>query len=97
MDIKVDPYYKQLEEIQKYGVRGVGYFDNIVKDESFNLTDLFKIINNKIAPYGVKNFTTSELRDIILTEYIFNGDEEITEGTLEQFKPLAKYFLNYKR
>lgn len=97
MDIKKDPYYKQLEEIQKYGVRSVGYFDNIVKDESFNLTDLFKIINDKIIPYGVKNFTTSELRDIILTEYIFNGDEEITEGTLEQFKPLAKYFLNYNK
>lgn len=92
MDIKKDPYYKQLKEIQKYGVRGVGYFDNIVKDESFNLTDLFKIINDKIIPYGVKNFTTSELRDIILTGYIFSEDKKITKETVRRFEPLAKYF-----
>lgn len=100
MDITKDPYYRQLKEIQKYGVVGIGYFDNIFKDDNFDITYLFRIINNEIIPNGVYAPMEPKVQHVALNEYIFDNldeDGEITEETLDYFKPLAKYFFNYNK
>lgn len=95
-----NPYYEQLKEIQENGVREVGYFYSIFQDKDFDTQYMFQVIVDKVAPRGVHHLTTPELQDMTLYEYLFDesdGDEEIAEKDVEDFKPLAKYFLNYKK
>lgn len=85
-DITKDPYYEKLVII-------IAYF----KDEEFDIVYMFQVIVDKVAPRGVHHLTRPELEDMTLYEYLFDEldeDGEITEKTLEDFKPLAKYFLN---
>lgn len=95
-----DPYYQQLKEIQENGVREVGYFYSIFQDKEFDIVYMFQVIVDKVAPRGVHHLTRPELEDMTLYEYLFDEldeDGEITEKDVECFKPLAKYFLNYKK
>lgn len=95
-----DPYYQQLKEIQERGVREVGYFYSVFQDKDFDIQYMFQVIISKVAPYGVHHLTAPELADMTLYEYIFDEEDEngeIIEKTLEDFKPLAKFFLNYKK
>lgn len=96
-DITKDPYYEKLKEIQEWGVREVGYYYSIFQDKEFDIVYMFQVIVDKVAPRGVHHLTRPELEDMTLYEYLFDEldeDGEITEKTLEDFKPLAKYFLN---
>lgn len=98
-DITKDPYYEQLKEIQEKGVLEVGYFMSIFKDKNFYTQDIFHIIINKITPRRLHHLTRVELQNMVLYEYLFkylDKNGEITEITLKDFKPLAKYFSNYK-
>nr|DAX87238.1 MAG TPA: hypothetical protein [Bacteriophage sp.] len=98
--MKQDPYYQQLKEIQERGVREVGYFYSVFKDKDFDIQYMFQVIVDKVIPYGIYQKTSPELEDMTLYEYLFDesdGDEEIAEKDVENFKPLAKYFLNYKK
>ena len=95
-----DPYYQQLKEIQENGVREVGYFYSIFQDKEFDIVYMFQVIVDKVAPRGVHHLTRPELEDMTLYEYLFDEldeDGKITEKDVEDFKPLAKYFLNYKK
>lgn len=96
-DITKDPYYEKLKEIQEEGVREVGYFYSVFQDRDFDIQYMFQVIVDEVAPRGVHHLTRPELEDMTLYEYLFDEldeDGEITEKTLEDFKPLAKYFLN---
>lgn len=98
--MKQDPYYEQLKEIQENGVREVGYYYSIFQDKDFDIQYMFHVIVDKVVPYGIHHLTSPELSDMTLYEYIFDTldeDGEITEKTIEDFKPLAKFFLNYKK
>lgn len=98
--MKQDPYYEQLKEIQENGVREVGYFYSVFQDKDFDIQYMFQVIISKVSLYGIHHLTSPELSDMTLYEYIFDTldeDGEITEKTIEDFKPLAKFFLNYKK
>lgn len=81
---------KQLKQIQKEGVTEVGYRTTIIQDDYFDIQYvLTEMIPELIANGLLSEDTKSQyVLPIILEEYL--SDLEV-----ENFRPLAKYFLNY--
>ena len=81
---------KQLKQIQEEGVTEVGYQTTILQDDYFDIHYVLTEMIPELITGGLLSQDTKSqyVLPIILDEYL--SDLEV-----EDFKPLAKYFLNY--